>query len=68
MSNGIEIVVQIRAPDPNTHEDVPIYYTSEHDISESSLKQFDSGRMVEDVMQNAVREVVAEWTEDCSHE
>jgi len=68
MSDGIEIAVQIRAPDPTTHEDVPTYYTSEHDISESSLEQFNAGRVVEDVMQNAVREVVAEWTEDCSHE
>jgi len=63
MSNGIEIIVQIRAPGPNPHEDVPIYHTSECAISESSLNQFDAPQMVEDVMQNAVREVVAEWSE-----
>lgn len=68
MGDGIEIAVQIRASDPNTHEDVPTYYTSEHDINESSLNQFDAPRMVEDVMQNAVREVVAEWSEEHTDE
>jgi len=68
MSDGIAIAVQIRAPDPTTNEDVPTYYTSEHDISESSLNQFDAPRMVEDVMQNAVREVVAEWSEEHTDE
>lgn len=64
MTEGIDIVVQIRAPDPNTYEDVPAYYTAECTISESSLDQFDSRKVVEDVMRNAVREVVAEWKVD----
>ena len=64
MSDGIEIAVQIRAPGPDGHEDVPIYYTSEYEIGEASLEQFDSGHVVEDVMKNAVREVVAEWSND----
>jgi len=68
MGDGVEIIVQIRAPSPDTHEDVPEYYTSECDIGGRSLEQFDSGEVVEDVMRTAVREVVAEWTEDCGHD
>lgn len=68
MSDGIEIAVQISAPGPDPHEDVPIYYTSEYDISEASLNQFNAPRVVEDTMRNAVREVVAEWSEDYPNE
>lgn len=67
MSDGIEIAVQIRAPGPDPHEDVPIYYTSEYEIEESSLELY-SERIVEDVMKMAIRNVIADYMEGTKDE
>jgi len=68
MSNGIEIIVQIRAQDTETKKDVPTYYTAEETLTESFLDEYDSGSVVEAAMETPVRRVVAEYMEDHKHE
>jgi len=67
MSDGIEIAVQIRAPGPDPHKDVPVYYTSEYEIEESSLELY-SERLVRDVMEMATQDVIADYVEDTKNE
>lgn len=64
MSNGIEIIVQIRARETETHKDLPTYFTESYSYDQSFLDEFDGEEVVEDAMEMAVREVVGEWAEE----
>ena len=64
MSNGIEIIVQIRARDTETDKDVPTYYTQEETLSETYLNEYDTESVVEAAMETPVRKAVAEYMED----
>ena len=66
MSNGIEIAVQIRAKGTETEKDLPTYFTATTQLDASMLEAFDCEQMATTAIDFAVREVVAEWAEECA--
>jgi len=64
---GIEVCVQIRDLGDTDDRDCPRYYTHRQRITEDALASFSNQQIVEDGMEMAMAEVVAEWREQRRH-